>query len=620
MKSARKTLPLLLAALVLPYGPLASAVGMGELVAHSSLGEPLRAEVRIVRSPGEAFDAGCVKVVSGASEDIPWIGSARVRVSGEHLLLSTREPINHPIAMIGLRIGCGSELRRDFTLMLAPPAIRSIAPPAVAPTDDTAEAAAMQAPPRARAPRREPAIHGEAAGASAPAGTRPAAARKGSSSPDRSVERRPATHKPAAIAPRLAAPAQPPVLGGDGDRLLIGAGDEARLVPLRMSPLLANPPRGDSPKADRPALSVEQRTVAEIDDRIAAQLELDEKIKRLEEYQAMLKEKIAQLDTPGAAPAARPAAPSLPQVAPPQAAPMPVNAAPAEEPGFLAGLPAWAGPLAGLLAVLIGGAALIRLRRGREGSEDLSLPTHTETTASGEAPSAATSVSAAVPPAPAPAQAQTQAHTSLAGNAASERTPVQQGHDDEWVEPTFAPAHPIPFDETVDEHDSALELAEIMMSFGRTQGAAETLADYIRSNPRQAVKPWLKLLEVYHVAGMRAEFEALTRQLNKTFNVKMIGWSDFKVALSTPDTIEQMPHLVTRLQELWGTQEAQVYIHGILRDNRNGTRQGFPLAVVEELLLMLAVLDDQLGTYKPPTELSLLEMEPQASAEKAAAA
>jgi hypothetical protein len=42
------------------------------------------------------------------------------------------------------------------------------------------------------------------------------------------------------------------------------------------------------------------------------------------------------------------------------------------------------------------------------------------------------------------------------------------------------------------------------------------------------------------------------------------------------DTVEQMPHITQRLQELWGTQEAQAYIHQILRDNRNGTRQGFP--------------------------------------------
>ena len=108
-----------------------------------------------------------------------------------------------------------------------------------------------------------------------------------------------------------------------------------------------------------------------------------------------------------------------------------------------------------------------------------------------------------------------------------------------------------------------------------------------------------------------AEFEALTRQLNKTFNVKMIGWSDFKAILhGSAETVEQMPHVVQRLQELWGTQEAQAYIHQILRDNRNGTRQGFPLTVVEELLLLLAILDDELGAYKPPVELSLVDMDP----------
>ena len=59
-----------------------------------------------------------------------------------------------------------------------------------------------------------------------------------------------------------------------------------------------------------------------------------------------------------------------------------------------------------------------------------------------------------------------------------------------------------------------------------------------------------------------------------------------------------------------GTQEAQIYIHQILRDNRNGTRQGFPLRVVEELLLLLAILDDELGPYKPPVEPTLEAMEP----------
>lgn len=585
---------------------------MGELVAHSSLGEPLRAEVRIIRDPGETLDAACVKVVSGAADDVPWIYAARARVAGERVVLTTREPVNHPIAMIGLRIGCGSELRRDFTLLLAPPTMRSVATPTVAPSDDMPDSTPVQAPRRTRPARQAPSAPPvETAAASDSPAAAQAVTRK-TVPPRERAAATPGTPRSSAAAPTRATPRPlPPVLGGEGDRLLIGAGDEAKLVPLRLSTQLANPPRNETPKADRAPLSTEQRTVAEIDDRIAAQLELDEKIKRLEEYQAMLKEKVAQLDVPGQAQAPQPGRPSP---APQAAAPAPAAAAPAEPPGFLASLPDWAAPLAGLLAVVAGGAALIRLRRGRAAGSEAAPATQTGMSGSsgfGQEPlSTAPLPEAAIPP----------SHASVAVTTTAEHTPMRQDHGDDWVEPTFAPAHPIPFDETVDEHDSALELAEIMMSFGRTQGAAETLADYIRSNPRQAVKPWLKLLEVYHVAGMRAEFEALTRQLNKTFNVKMISWSDFKVAHSTPESIEQMPHLVNRLQELWGTQEAQVYIHQILRDNRNGTRQGFPLAVVEELLLMLAVLDDQLGTYKPPTELSLLEMEPPAGADKAAAA
>ncbi|MBR0568337.1 hypothetical protein J5J83_19625 [Azoarcus sp. L1K30] len=161
---------------------------------------------------------------------------------------------------------------------------------------------------------------------------------------------------------------------------------------------------------------------------------------------------------------------------------------------------------------------------------------------------------------------------------------------------------PLAEEEEVEEHDSAIELAEIMMSFGRVHGAAETLADFIRSNPKQAVTPWLKLLEVYRAAGLRAEFDALARQLNKTFNVKAVTWDNFDEARQAPDTLEQMPHLVTAVQELWGTRDCQAYLQKLLRDNRDGTRQGFPLVVIDDILCLSAVLEQQLGPYRPAIE------------------
>ena len=140
-----------------------------------------------------------------------------------------------------------------------------------------------------------------------------------------------------------------------------------------------------------------------------------------------------------------------------------------------------------------------------------------------------------------------------------------------------------------------------MMSFGRVQGAAQTLADFIRGNPKQAVVPWLKLLEVYKTADMRAEFDGLTQQLNRTFNVKVVEWDDFDMEKASSETIERMPHIIAELERLWGTVECQAYLHKLLRDNRDGTRQGFPLAVIDDILCLLGILNQHLGAYREAT-------------------
>jgi len=186
------------------------------------------------------------------------------------------------------------------------------------------------------------------------------------------------------------------------------------------------------------------------------------------------------------------------------------------------------------------------------------------------------------------------------------RSPLGWETADEAIEAPMAPIAPIaPFavtEEPAEEHESAIELAEIMMGFGRIQGAAETLAEFIASNPKKAVTPWLKLLEVYRAADLRQEFDALARQLNKTFNVKSVTWDTFDEARQSKHTMEQMAHVTKNVQQLWGTQECQAYLEKLLRDNRDGTREGFPLSVIDEILVLATVLDEQLGPYRPPAE------------------
>lgn len=157
-------------------------------------------------------------------------------------------------------------------------------------------------------------------------------------------------------------------------------------------------------------------------------------------------------------------------------------------------------------------------------------------------------------------------------------------------------------DDAIAEQDAAIELANIMLSFGRVQGAADTLAEFIHRHPRQAVTPWLKLLEVYRAAGMRSEFQALTRRLRQTFNVREIAWEDYALSRLSPISLEALPHIMRQVALLWGTRSCQVYLQGLLRDNRGGKREGLPLPVVDDILLLSAILDLDLGPLPPLEE------------------
>jgi hypothetical protein len=159
---------------------------------------------------------------------------------------------------------------------------------------------------------------------------------------------------------------------------------------------------------------------------------------------------------------------------------------------------------------------------------------------------------------------------------------------------------------SVDEHfesNPVMELAEIMLSFGRVKGAAQALQEYIDANPQEAVKPWMRLLDVYRMGGMRAEFEKVAGELNKHFNIQVPPWEEGAAASGAGVDVvidsgkpagegvvagvEGMPHVIGEIVGRWESGGVVDYMDRLLRDNRGGTRSGFPLPVVADLLFLI---------------------------------
>jgi len=143
------------------------------------------------------------------------------------------------------------------------------------------------------------------------------------------------------------------------------------------------------------------------------------------------------------------------------------------------------------------------------------------------------------------------------------------------------------------EADMSLELADVMLSMGLTDGAAQTLSDHIRANPRQALYHWLKLLDVYRQSGMKLEFEKAAADLQHHFNMAPPEWLETQqAAVAKVDKLEDYPHIASRVQELWPHRTCAEYLSRLLEDTRGGTRAGFPKPVVEEILLLLSLIKD----------------------------
>jgi hypothetical protein len=138
--------------------------------------------------------------------------------------------------------------------------------------------------------------------------------------------------------------------------------------------------------------------------------------------------------------------------------------------------------------------------------------------------------------------------------------------------------------------DATLEEARLLMSINRTSDAIAHLKMTIESQPKASINHWLYLLEIFRKLNLKEDFENYAATLHHTFNVLTPIWHDTVVAMVVPQSLEELPHIIEKLCSVW-PEDATAYLQGLLIDNRGGERTGFGEEVLQEILLLVALLD-----------------------------
>ena len=565
----------------------ALALGLGEIRTQSVLGEPLVATIALRAAATEIPEVGCFRLKPGEDDSLPWLRQADLVLhKGTQPVLEIRSwrPLRDPALRIGVVVGCGHDLRREYLLL---PSLGEPDRSAVALPEAVSEASLPQSSAR-DTPRPLPA--------------RPARVRE--PAPERRIPAR-------KLSPAKRTPFK--------DRLVLVGDDGAFEPSLRMATELGvsfeeTPAR----EAQRELLRLEFRTLTALYEQATSQLAAAEKLRTLENSLGELQsrannvtQRIEEQKSSPAAPAAISSVPAIP--APPREAMDPA----ARDTG---GLSEWS--FYGLLmGVFAGVAAWLGwrhvTRRRAESSDVLTVPEPlVDPQREGESDDLG-GVDFAVEPEVLGTSIPVDLPLDSEGEALAPPAQVQPAPRNN-LDSAFSVSAA-----TVDEHfevNPVMELAEIMLSFGRVKGAAQALQEYIDQSPKEALQPWIRLLEVYRMANMREDFERIATSLNQHFNVEVIPWLgdqsrlavegiDFADAGEGADTaqnhraesLEELPHIREALELSWTKPDCGEYLQRLLRDNRGGKRSGFSLAVVQEILFLaelretLAQMDREAG-------------------------
>ncbi len=151
-------------------------------------------------------------------------------------------------------------------------------------------------------------------------------------------------------------------------------------------------------------------------------------------------------------------------------------------------------------------------------------------------------------------------------------------------------------DTEMEKASSTLEEAKLLMSINRTQDAIAHLKLTIETQPKASINHWLYLLEVFRKINAKEEFEEYAKSLHQTFNVMTPVWYEndlatTNAAIVVSQHLEDFPHIMEKLDAVWPSELASVYLRSLITDNRDGERAGFSKSALDEILMLIALLD-----------------------------
>ena len=134
------------------------------------------------------------------------------------------------------------------------------------------------------------------------------------------------------------------------------------------------------------------------------------------------------------------------------------------------------------------------------------------------------------------------------------------------------------------DNESVLDHAEVFIAHDRPAMAIQLLQNHLVDLPVESPEIWLKLISLLAEEGTEEEYDKAVTACKQFFNVKIPSFAN--ATDIDESSIEDYPHIVARLQEVWGSEFAVEFLNDLIYNKQSQPREGFGRKTFEELFAL----------------------------------
>lgn len=138
-----------------------------------------------------------------------------------------------------------------------------------------------------------------------------------------------------------------------------------------------------------------------------------------------------------------------------------------------------------------------------------------------------------------------------------------------------------------ENHESVLDDANVFIEHGRPALAVQLLQNHLSESPAESPAIWFKLLNLLAKESSETDYDEAVVECNKYFNIKA---SKFGYTSEKGDSsIEDYPHIISRLEGVWGSQYAVGFLNDVIYNKRSQPREGLEQNAFEDLFFLKTI-------------------------------